>query len=104
MQLPNPLKTYNEKHAVISGYGWDWINVTEDFENGGSYRGKLRFAVTKVLSNNDCQSRYSAGRKIAPSNLCAQVLQRATIGPEGVCAVSIDEYIFKLYSNMNISI
>lgn len=95
LELPED-KTFAGEMAVVTGYGWNWVDVTMNAlteraeESGGSHQ-KLRFANAKVLSSAECQKNYV--KNIVKQNICARVVQRQPSKPEGVCSVSTISHI-----------
>lgn len=95
LNLPAPYDTYIGNKAIVSGFGWNHVNVETDRLTGrrtetvGSTTGKLRYAITKVIDRNQCSRMY--GDDIDESLVCAQVVQRRAKNPEGVCSVSLYE-------------
>ena len=87
--------------AVVSGFGWDWVDIYEDdftgsFEEvGGASKDVLKYAQTDVLSNAQCQQNYE--RRIRNTEICARVRQRDSKNHEGVCSVRINIHFGSLF-------
>lgn len=91
LNLPRPYDTFSGGRAVISGFGWNHVDIQTDrltgrkTETGGRASGKLRFAETTVVDQRECSRMYE--NRIDESLVCAQVVQRSSNNPEGVCSV-----------------
>ncbi|XP_008214285.1 chymotrypsin-1-like [Nasonia vitripennis] len=88
IELPNPSKTYAGEKAVISGFGWNYVNLQFNpstggvEETGGGGYGKMRFADVDIISQSKCQR---LARAISKNHICGMVVQRSA-KPEGVCS------------------
>ena len=108
LELPEK-RSFAGESAVVTGYGWNWVNVQEDKDTGllkevGSTYSMLRFAKVDILSTEQCNEIY----KITPvteKHVCGKVVQRNPTKHEGTCAVSIylsTTKYSKLLGNINI--
>lgn len=62
INLPkNKFQSYFNKTAIISGFGYDWINVQKDGKTvvGGRSDLSMRFAMIKVTNLAECNSEYT---------------------------------------------
>lgn len=102
VKLPkNNERKYEGKKAVISGFGLNEVkmifneNTQKNIEIDGDRDNKLRFAEAKVISNADCQIKYSDSLRLTKEkHLCAGVVQRFMHEPEGLCTVSLSKLFF----------
>ncbi|XP_016836949.1 trypsin-3-like [Nasonia vitripennis] len=89
LKLPTEKRSYAGEKAIISGYGWNWVDLVENpetgkqEEKGGGKDGKMRFAEANILSTEECQKGYKS--KITENHLCASLVQRDSDKPEGIC-------------------
>lgn len=87
---PEVQNLYADEEAIVSGFGYEKIIMTQDSSTGkwwrlGSLTGILRFAITKVLSNSAC-GQYLR-RDVPETLICAKILK-----PDekiGLCAVIV---------------
>ncbi|KAJ8668625.1 hypothetical protein QAD02_010288 [Eretmocerus hayati] len=89
LELPEKGKSYANETAMITGFGWNWVKVNKDpltgkSEESGGTNGKLRFAKTKVLSHDTCQSGFHDN--VTDMHICARVLHQQASDPQGVCS------------------
>ena len=90
----NPNNSFARKEAVVSGFGWDYIEfILVQDEKGdlvkseeGYTSGKLLKAKAWILTNKRCQQ-YCV-YTIEDSKLCAKIVQHDKKEKQGVCSVS----------------
>lgn len=95
IDLPKDDKdTFAGKTAVITGFGFNKIDVVKDPLTGkkeevnGLTYGKMRYAEAKVITTAACQRYYA--NSLSKSHICASLVQRKSTEPEGVCSVSVN--------------
>lgn len=91
---PPEAKSYWSEKAVITGYGYNWVEVEKNPQTGQSVRshggsnGRLRYSEAFVVTNLECGSGY--GKDPLPYSLvCAKTIQQDSNKPGGICGVCI---------------
>ena len=100
LELPTYDLSYVGEEAKIAGYGYDSISSYDDPETHKySSTDKLRYAIEKVVSNEDCAKLYDD--PILPSHLCAAIIQRDPDNHAGTCMVTFNAFIWKSYLKLH---
>ncbi|KAL7290310.1 hypothetical protein TKK_0016008 [Trichogramma kaykai] len=96
LRLPRPNKrrnkekfrTYVDEGVVISGFGWNNVQVKTSSNNMneyevGSSNDTLNRAVAIVMSNERCQRYYE--HNVSDDQVCAKIIEFSDDTPQGVC-------------------
>ncbi|XP_031777968.1 chymotrypsin-like [Nasonia vitripennis] len=81
------LKDYTGQKAVITGYGYTWINTIFDWielEGGTDY--KLKYSNVTIVSHDECNSESVFVKVNRRMQICGQMEQRDPSNPKGVCS------------------